>query len=311
MGDQYVAARSNEFGYANYEMMPKAPVNLLDLGRTSTCRRKRSTARCEMATRSAPPRAVPLRPAPPGRVVEAARPPGPPRRSRFTRLLREPLVHFLLLGLLLFAGWPVLARDATRTPSSNQIELTLDDLRQLEIAFTSQWQRPPTPEEMVGLVESKVREEVLYREALALGLDKNDTIVKRRMAQKMEFLAEDVSGAREPTADELRSVVRAERGPRFADARAASRSVISTSRPTGGASAPATSRSRRSQNLGEPSDSPGGLTRATRSCSRTTMPIARPSSSPRSSARASPRRCLHAHARFAGRGRSSPATAGI
>ena len=138
-------------------------------------------------------------------MVETVRPPGPSRRSRFTRLLREPLVHFLLLGLLLFAGWLVLVRDATRTPTSNQIELTLDDLRQLEIAFTAQWQRPPTPEEMVGLVESKVREEILYREALALGLDKNDTIVKRRMAQKMEFLAEDVSGAREPTTEELRT----------------------------------------------------------------------------------------------------------
>jgi hypothetical protein len=64
-------------------------------------------------------------------MVEAARPPGPSRRSRFTRLLREPLVHFLLLGLLLFAGWLVLVRDATRTPTSNQIKLTLDELRPL------------------------------------------------------------------------------------------------------------------------------------------------------------------------------------
>ncbi len=121
------------------------------------------------------------------------------------RVLGEPLVHFLALGLLLFAAYGAFRRDPARDPKSTQIELTLDDLRQLEIAFTSQWQRAPTPEEMVGLVENKVREEVLYREALALGLDKDDTIVKRRMAQKMEFLAEDLAAAHEPTTEELRT----------------------------------------------------------------------------------------------------------
>ena len=54
-------------------------------------------------------------------------------------------------------------------------------------------------------MEDKVREEILYREALAIGLDKDDTIVKRRMAQKMQFLAEDVAAAREPTTAELRT----------------------------------------------------------------------------------------------------------
>ena len=68
--------------------------------------------------------------------------------------------------------------------------MTADDLRQLEVAWTAQWRRPPTPEEMRGLVEARVREEILYREALALGLDRGDAIVKRRLAQKMEFLAE-------------------------------------------------------------------------------------------------------------------------
>lgn len=119
------------------------------------------------------------------------------------RWTREPLVHFLVGGLLLFVGYAALRREAPSEPTSRQIELTLEDLRGLEIAFTSRWQRPPTPDEMVGMVESKVREEVLYREALALGLEKGDTIVKRRMAQKMEFLAEDGSAAREPGSGEL------------------------------------------------------------------------------------------------------------
>jgi hypothetical protein len=116
---------------------------------------------------------------------------------------REPLVHFLVAGLLLFVAYAAFQRGAAPAQPSHQIELTLEDLRGLEVAFRSRWQRPPTPDEMVGMVESKVREEVLYREALALGLDKEDTIVKRRMAQKMEFLAEDVSATREPSGEEL------------------------------------------------------------------------------------------------------------
>ena len=71
--------------------------------------------------------------------------------------------------------------------------------------FQSQWRRDPTPDEFGRLVEQKVQSEVLYREAMAMGLDKNDEIVKRRMAQKMQFLAEDVAAAREPTTDELKS----------------------------------------------------------------------------------------------------------
>jgi peptidyl-prolyl cis-trans isomerase C len=71
--------------------------------------------------------------------------------------------------------------------------------------FQSQWNRPPTPQELEVLVEDRVKDEVLYREALALGLDKDDTIIKRRMAQKMQFLAEDVATAREPTTEELQA----------------------------------------------------------------------------------------------------------
>ncbi len=121
------------------------------------------------------------------------------------RWLREPLVHFLLIGLVLFAAYSVLNPGPGQGGSPNQIVLTEDDLQQLQIAFTAQWQRPPTPEELAGLINSRVREEILYREALALGLDKEDTIVKRRMAQKMEFLAQDLSDLREPTTEELRA----------------------------------------------------------------------------------------------------------
>lgn len=88
--------------------------------------------------------------------------------------------------------------------SSKQIPLTLDELRQMDMYFESQWHRQPAPEEFRALVEDKVREEVLYREGLAMGLDKDDTIVKRRMAQKVQFLAEDVATAHEPTTVQLK-----------------------------------------------------------------------------------------------------------
>jgi parvulin-like peptidyl-prolyl isomerase len=75
----------------------------------------------------------------------------------------------------------------------------------MEVYFESQWHRPPTAEEFNAMVEDKVREEVLYREGMAMGLDKDDTIVKRRMGQKMQFLAEDVAAAHEPSSTELRA----------------------------------------------------------------------------------------------------------
>jgi hypothetical protein len=128
-----------------------------------------------------------------------------PPLTALRRWLREPLLHFLLLGVALFAVYAYTQRGRGGVESSKQIALSLDDVRQLDMYFESQWRRPPTPEELDRLVENKVQEEVLYREALALGLDKDDTIVKRRMAQKMQFLAEDVAAAREPTTPELKS----------------------------------------------------------------------------------------------------------
>ncbi len=131
--------------------------------------------------------------------------PRPGQSSALRRWLREPLVHFLLLGGVLFAVNHYVQPDRGAAPSSKQIQLTLDELAQLALVFQSQWRREPTPEEFNRLVESKIQQEILYREALAMGLDKDDEIVKRRMAQKMQFLAEDVAAAREPTTAELKS----------------------------------------------------------------------------------------------------------
>jgi len=132
--------------------------------------------------------------------MTVADPTGP---SLMKRLLREPLVHFLLLGAILFGVYALAAPGHDRIEQSKQIRLTIDDLSQLVLVFRSQWRRDPSPEELRSLIEDRVHEEVLYREAIALGIDKDDTIVKRRMAQKMQFLAEDIAAAREPTQKEL------------------------------------------------------------------------------------------------------------
>jgi hypothetical protein len=121
-----------------------------------------------------------------------------------TRWLREPLLHFLAIGLALFVAGDLVGRRGSGVEPSRRIALTMGEVAQLVQLFQSQWRREPTPEELGRLVENKVQQEVLYREALAMGLDKDDEIVKRRMAQKMQFLAEDVAAAREPTTDELR-----------------------------------------------------------------------------------------------------------
>jgi parvulin-like peptidyl-prolyl isomerase len=121
------------------------------------------------------------------------------------RFFREPLVHFLLIGAVLFGIYGLMPSDRTASASSKEIRLTRDELAQLALLFQSQWRREPTPEEFGRLVENRVQSEVLYREALAMGLDKDDEIVKRRMGQKMQFLAEDVAAAREPTSAELKA----------------------------------------------------------------------------------------------------------
>ena len=129
------------------------------------------------------------------------------RRSLSTvkRWLREPLLHFLLIGLLLFGIYAYTNRGRIGIESPRQIVLSLDELRTMTAYFESQWHRPPTPQEFQAMVEDKIKEEVLYREGLAMGLDKDDTIVKRRMAQKMQFLAEDVAAAHEPSTAELKA----------------------------------------------------------------------------------------------------------
>ncbi|HEU4429466.1 MAG TPA: peptidylprolyl isomerase [Myxococcota bacterium] len=91
----------------------------------------------------------------------------------------------------------------------DEIVVSAGRIEQLALGFTRTWQRPPTQQELVGLIDDYVNEEVLYREALALGLDRDDLIVRRRMRQKMEFLGQDSAPLRKPSDSELVEFLRA------------------------------------------------------------------------------------------------------
>jgi peptidyl-prolyl cis-trans isomerase C len=108
-------------------------------------------------------------------------------KSMLRRWLREPLVHFLLAGLavFLFSAW----RGEAVDPASRTIELREADVGRLAAQFVDIWQRSPTPAELDGLIRDHVREEVYYREAMRMGLDADDAVIRRRLRSKMEYLA--------------------------------------------------------------------------------------------------------------------------
>lgn len=115
------------------------------------------------------------------------------------RLSREPLVHFLLIGLLLFALYAMLGG------SGAERSIRVDDKVVAALAgqFQATWQRPPTDRELSTLVESYVRDEIFYREGVALGLDRDDPTIKRRVRQKFETVAEESEAAAPPTDAQL------------------------------------------------------------------------------------------------------------
>jgi hypothetical protein len=125
----------------------------------------------------------------------------------FGRLLREPLVHFLAFALIVFAAYHILApsRDGGQT---GRIVVTAGKIEQMGARFAQVWQRPPTPQELKGLIDEEVKEEIYVREALALGLDKDDTLIRRRLRQKMELLSDTGAHALSPTDAELEAYLK-------------------------------------------------------------------------------------------------------
>ncbi len=110
---------------------------------------------------------------------------------------KEPLLHFLIIGALIFVVFSIVNKDEIDV-SGNKIVITAADIEWLSANWSKKWNRQPTETELKGLVNSYIKEEVYYREALALGLDQNDTILRRRLMQKMEFLSNDLAELNQP-----------------------------------------------------------------------------------------------------------------
>jgi peptidyl-prolyl cis-trans isomerase C len=121
--------------------------------------------------------------------------------------VREPLLHFVVIGAVLFA---VTALQEQRSEQS-EIRITAGEVAQLTAFWETQAQRKPTAEELRGLIEERIDEEVLAREAVRLGLDRDDVIVRRRLAQKMAFVSDDLAIVAEPSEAELREYFDAHR----------------------------------------------------------------------------------------------------
>jgi hypothetical protein len=119
------------------------------------------------------------------------------------KFLREPLLHFLLIGIGLFFLFNVLRGGETGAP--RDIVVTEARVEALAQSFATTWMRPPTAQEIRGLVDDYIAEEIYYREAIAMGLDQDDIVIRRRLRQKMEFISEDAITAAEPTDSELQA----------------------------------------------------------------------------------------------------------
>ncbi|MEZ5278801.1 MAG: peptidylprolyl isomerase [Opitutaceae bacterium] len=125
------------------------------------------------------------------------------------KLIREPLFQFLLIGAVFFLGFRWV--NPPKASGPERIEISQGLVDHLSTTFVRTWQRPPTDEEMRGLIREQIRDEVAYREALKLGLDRDDSIVRRRMRQKLELLSDDTAALREPAPGELERFFEANR----------------------------------------------------------------------------------------------------
>jgi hypothetical protein len=121
-------------------------------------------------------------------------------------ILREPLVYFLLLAGGFFLLFEQVSDEGFSSASTlEEIVVTEDQSKIMVAGFEKTWQRTPSTEELKGVIQAFVREEIFYREALAMGLDQNDAVVRRRLSQKFKFLAEDIASLVEPTEQQLES----------------------------------------------------------------------------------------------------------
>jgi peptidyl-prolyl cis-trans isomerase C len=122
--------------------------------------------------------------------------------NKLTRLFKEPLLQFLIIGAAIYGAYAFFAspeddyRDNTILVDANRIGGMISE-------WEARWNRPPTRQEIEGLIQSYIKEDVLYRQAVVMGLNDDDPITRRRMAQKLEFLTSDLASFQQPAEGEL------------------------------------------------------------------------------------------------------------
>jgi PPIC-type PPIASE domain len=119
-------------------------------------------------------------------------------------ILKEPLLHFAVIGSILFGGYAWLSDKRVEATAVEPVRIGEGDMRWLKQTWSSQWLREPSADELKGLIDDLLKEKLMAREAEAMGLDQDDTIIRRRLAQKLKFLVEDTAQLAEPPQEELR-----------------------------------------------------------------------------------------------------------
>jgi PPIC-type PPIASE domain len=117
------------------------------------------------------------------------------------RIVKEPLLHFAVMAAMILAVYSLIENQETNAP--DRITVTASRIEHLASVFAKTWQRPPNEKELKGLIDDYVKEEIYSREAVKMALDRDDTIIRRRLRQKMEFLNEVAADQLVPTDAEL------------------------------------------------------------------------------------------------------------
>lgn len=126
---------------------------------------------------------------------------------KLSSLPSSPLLQFFVAGAVIFALYNWRGEDLQQG-AQDRVVITQAEHKNLISLFEKTWRRPPTEDERKALVEERLQQELLYREALALGLDKDDVVIRRRLAQKIDFIVDDMAAGRPPTDNELRAFLK-------------------------------------------------------------------------------------------------------
>ena len=128
------------------------------------------------------------------------------------RVLKEPLLHFFLIGAAIFVWFHIVAPESETVEDLEKITLDEDDVALLSARFEAQWKRTPSDAELKALVDASIREEVLVREARQLGLDRGDPLIRTRLSQKMDYLTEAIATSIVPNDEDLEAFLQGKRG---------------------------------------------------------------------------------------------------